>query len=48
MRKKSSVNHICLYRALETEVHRVLHLEEDLHKFGSTTTETGSKTLLAG
>lgn len=31
--------HICRYRALETEVHRVLHLEEDLTKFGSSTIE---------
>ncbi|RSL86235.1 hypothetical protein CEP51_002925 [Fusarium floridanum] len=30
MRKKSSANHICRYRALETEVHRVLYLKEDL------------------
>jgi predicted nucleic acid-binding Zn ribbon protein len=28
LRKESSANHIYLYRALETEVHRVLHLRE--------------------
>ncbi|KAJ9646275.1 hypothetical protein H2204_000938 [Knufia peltigerae] len=32
--RKSSANHIYLYRALETEVHRVLHLEDDLAAFG--------------
>ncbi|KAK4939848.1 hypothetical protein LTR10_019915 [Elasticomyces elasticus] len=32
--KRTSANHIYLYRALECEVHRVLHLEEDLQKFG--------------
>lgn len=37
MRKKSSGNHICRYRALETEVHRVLYLEEDLAKFNGDT-----------
>ncbi|KAH8650476.1 fungal-specific transcription factor domain-containing protein [Ilyonectria robusta] len=30
IRKKSSANHICRYRSLETEVHRVLYLKEDL------------------
>ncbi|KAJ5570330.1 uncharacterized protein N7459_009760 [Penicillium hispanicum] len=34
--RESAVSHICRYRSLETEVHRVLHLEEDLHKVGST------------
>lgn len=29
LRKKSAANHIYLYRALETEVHRVLHLLDD-------------------
>lgn len=29
-RKESSANHIYLYRSLETEVHRVLHLQEDI------------------
>ncbi|KAI9739057.1 MAG: hypothetical protein M1834_007269 [Cirrosporium novae-zelandiae] len=29
LRRKSSANHIYLYRSLETEVHRVLHLRED-------------------
>ncbi|CAH0039111.1 unnamed protein product [Clonostachys rhizophaga] len=28
--RKSASSHICLYRALETEVHRVLHLEDNL------------------
>ncbi|KAI3010027.1 transcriptional regulator family: Fungal Specific TF [Aspergillus niger] len=37
--KKSVAYHICRYRALETEVHRVLHLEEDLTKFGNNTIE---------
>ncbi|BCS02040.1 Zn(II)2Cys6 transcription factor [Aspergillus luchuensis] len=37
--KMSVAYHICRYRALETEVHRVLHLEEDLLKFGSSTIE---------
>ncbi|PYH93377.1 hypothetical protein BO71DRAFT_478484 [Aspergillus ellipticus CBS 707.79] len=37
--RNSVAYHICRYRALETEVHRVLHLEEDLHKFGSATIE---------
>ncbi|RAK94375.1 hypothetical protein BO79DRAFT_135010 [Aspergillus costaricaensis CBS 115574] len=37
--KMSVAYHICRYRALETEVHRVLHLEEDLSKFGSSTIE---------
>jgi hypothetical protein len=32
--RRSSANHIYHYRALETEVHRVLHLEEDLAMFG--------------
>ncbi|KEF60504.1 uncharacterized protein A1O9_02065 [Exophiala aquamarina CBS 119918] len=31
--KESSANHIYLYRALETEAHRVLHLEHDLEIF---------------
>lgn len=35
--KKSSANQIRKYRALETEVHRVMHLGEDLTKFGSAT-----------
>ncbi|KAL2833331.1 fungal-specific transcription factor domain-containing protein [Aspergillus cavernicola] len=39
VKKKSSANHIYRYRILETEVHRVLYLEEDLHKFGSTSVE---------
>ena len=34
MERKSSANHIYLYRALETEVHRVLHLEDNLESFG--------------
>lgn len=34
LERKSSANHIYLYRALETEVHRVLHLEDDLAIFG--------------
>jgi hypothetical protein len=38
-RKRSSAKHIYRYRALETEVHRVLHLEDDVHNFGSTTIE---------
>ncbi|KAH8885265.1 hypothetical protein GQ53DRAFT_845580 [Thozetella sp. PMI_491] len=38
-RKKSSANHICRYRALETEVHRVLYLEEDLGKFNAASFE---------
>jgi hypothetical protein len=29
LQRKSSANHICLYRGLETEVHRVLHLQDD-------------------
>ncbi|TVY59491.1 Pyrimidine pathway regulatory protein 1, partial [Lachnellula cervina] len=33
--KNSSAHHIYRYRGLETEVHRVLHLEEDIHRFGS-------------
>lgn len=33
LRKKSSGNHICRYRFLETEVHRVLYLVEDLDTF---------------
>ncbi|KAF2503066.1 hypothetical protein BU16DRAFT_546151 [Lophium mytilinum] len=37
--KKSSAHHIYRYRGLETEVHRVLHLEEDIHTFGSSTVE---------
>ncbi|GKZ21346.1 hypothetical protein AbraIFM66951_010135 [Aspergillus brasiliensis] len=37
--KSSVAYHICRYRALETEVHRVLHLEEDLKKFGNTKIE---------
>ncbi|KAJ6164214.1 hypothetical protein N7470_002886 [Penicillium chermesinum] len=36
---QSASSHICHYRALETEVHRVLHLEEDLQKFGCDTIE---------
>lgn len=32
--RESSANHIYLYRALETEVHRVLHLEENLQLIG--------------
>ncbi|KAJ5108322.1 hypothetical protein N7456_004997 [Penicillium angulare] len=35
----SAAAHICRYRALETEVHRILHLEEDLHNFGFPTIE---------
>ncbi|KAL4941883.1 hypothetical protein BDV06DRAFT_212298 [Aspergillus oleicola] len=31
---KSSANHIYRYRILETEVHRVLYLEEELHSLG--------------
>ena len=34
VQRESSATHIYLYRALETEVHRVLHLEEDLQLFG--------------
>ncbi|EXJ83392.1 hypothetical protein A1O1_07014 [Capronia coronata CBS 617.96] len=34
LERKSSANHIYRYRALETEVHRVLHLEDDLSIFG--------------
>lgn len=40
---QSAAKHICRYRALETEVHRVLHLEEDLHKFGCNTIESWIK-----
>lgn len=36
MRKKSSANHIYRYRSLETEVHRVLYLKEDLALHGAT------------
>ncbi|KAM5386536.1 hypothetical protein ACJZ2D_000499 [Fusarium nematophilum] len=36
VRKKSSANHIYRYRALETEVHRVLYLEEDLPNINNT------------
>ncbi|TPX09748.1 uncharacterized protein E0L32_009087 [Thyridium curvatum] len=37
--KRSSANQIRKYRALETEVHRVMHLGEDVAKFGSPTLE---------
>lgn len=43
--KNSAANHICRYRALETEVHRVLHLEEELYKFGCTTIDDWIKNI---
>lgn len=38
--KRSSANQIRKYRKLETEVHRVLHLEEDLDRFGHATVDS--------
>ena len=40
MERKSAANHIYLYRGLETEVHRVLHLEEDMSTFGQPDVDT--------
>ncbi|WQF77244.1 hypothetical protein CDEST_02258 [Colletotrichum destructivum] len=37
MIKKSSANHLYRYRALETEVHRVLYLQEDIPTLNGTT-----------
>lgn len=37
MIKKSSANHLYRYRALETEVHRVLYLQEDIPALNGTT-----------
>lgn len=37
LRKESSANHIYLYRGLETEAHRVLHLQEDLSQLQNQT-----------
>lgn len=34
LERKSSANHIYFYRQLETEAHRVLHLQEDLQLLG--------------
>lgn len=39
LKRKSSANHIYLYRALETEVHRILHLQDDLLDKRGTTIE---------
>ncbi|KAL4887541.1 hypothetical protein BJY04DRAFT_212575 [Aspergillus karnatakaensis] len=39
LKKKSSANHIYRYRMLETEVHRVLYLEEELLIFGFASVE---------
>ncbi|KAL4963085.1 Zn(II)2Cys6 transcription factor [Aspergillus stella-maris] len=36
IKKQSSAHHIYRYRMLETEVHRVLYLEEELHRLGFT------------
>ncbi|KAL5341630.1 hypothetical protein BJX70DRAFT_386635 [Aspergillus crustosus] len=43
VKKKSSASHISRYRMLETEVHRVLYLEEELLMFGFTSVEEWSR-----